>query len=885
MKISIPVLLLTFRIILIEAYASNVVPDKLHDEFHKISASRLNHLKEDIPANLYLSMLFLVNNCSTTGPPATKTISQQMIFEETICGSAEMLNWCDENPERHVVLVTSNEKLKNKVFAQFQCVSGNSVTPKRQLPLHLIVDCAAVLLICQLPLETGKQSKSPASDPTKKTPMKTPNAKTPGLFSSKRTKKPSTGGGGELNSKKSRTKLTSGTTDKKASTALTSTKGKKKDPSNRRKVKVAPMKCFANGESVDGVQQYKVSNQIRKSTKPLDIDVYVVKEVEQNEDLRMKVARQDLKILKVTVEASLLRKLEKLPGEKCFVSMAEYGSIAKDKIEFLIVSPFGSTLYEVMKKVTNGPLSLDCAFSVGHQMLKAICDLHSLGYIHRNIRPSAFNVGLGSEETTVFLQDFRAVRKFEEQKKHVTARSSVKMFGTNRFSSRACQNQKDQGRKDDLESFLYTLFYLMDHDSLAWKKDSSNSITLKEAFMTSEGKDQFTRAPRSLETILSLVAGMEFSSVPDYEAFKNCLDRIQTGQNYNKKACDWSGKTGLEEIVGDTDRSVECRVTGERDAIVKSVHKSKKPNRKKLHPGDKILAVGATSAWKVINLLGSGGFGDVYKVHRDNQPETKCYALKTESEEGEKRYLRLKIEVTVMMKTAEKKKKGKFKNFIEFVDRGKCEALKCKFVVMGLVGPSLEDIRRKYILRTFTKSTAFYVAIETVTAIRDLHSLGYLHRDIKPANYAVGIGSDEATVYMLDFGIAKLYVNENGDHKVKRKKVKFLGTLRYACRACMTQMEQGRKDDLETWLYMVADLLDERRGMPWRKHAELKTILKLKDEFFKELYSDILKTCASDVGAKLNGKWDWIGQLKKKAFESESDSEKSDKKGSGDDDE
>ncbi|PIC47464.1 hypothetical protein B9Z55_006813 [Caenorhabditis nigoni] len=763
--------------------------------------------------------------------------------------------------------------------------------------------------------ETGKQSKSPASDPTKKTPMKTPNAKTPGLFSSKRTKKPSTGGGGELDAKKSRTKLTSGTTDKKASTALTSTKGKKKDPSNRRKVKVAPMKCFANGESVDGVQQYKVSNQIRKSTKPLDIDVYVVKEVEQGEDLRMKVARQDLQILKV--EASLLRKLEKLPGDKCFVSMAEYGSIAKDKIEFLIVSPFGSTLYEVMKKVTNGPLSLDCAFSVGHQMLKAIRDLHSLGYIHRNIRPSAFNVGLGSEETMVFLQDFRAVRKFEEQKKHVTARTSVKMFGTNRFSSRACQNQKDQGRKDDLESFLYTLFYLMDHDSLAWKKDSSNSITLKEAFMTAEGKDQFTRAPRSLESLLSLVAGMEFSSVPDYDAFKNCLDNIQTGQNYNKKACDWAGKTGLEEIVGDTDRSVECRVTGERDAIVKSVHKSKKPNRKKLHPGDKILAVGATSAWKVINLLGSGGFGDVYKVHRDNQPETKCYALKTESEEGEKRYLRLKIEVTVMMKTAEKKKKGGFKNFIEFVDRGKCEALKCKFVVMGLVGPSLEDIRRKYILRTFTKSTAFYVAIETVTAIRDLHSLGYLHRDIKPANYAVGIGSDESTVYMLDFGIAKLYVNENGDHKVKRKKVKFLGTLRYACRACMTQMEQGRKDDLETWLYMVADLLDERRGMPWRKHAEPKTILKLKDEFFKEFdaqpfnkilkrfkglfdYIDkmqyettpdyeyiltFLKTCASDVGAKLNGKWDWIGQLKKKAFESESDSEKSDKKGSGDDDE
>lgn len=104
----------------------------------------------------------------------------------------------------------------------------------------------------------------------------------------------------------------------------------------------------------------------------------------------------------------------------------------------------------------------------------------------------------------------------------------------------------------------------------------------------------------------------------------------------------------------------------------------KKATRKKLAAGDIILSQGATSGWKVVNLLGSGGFGDVYKVHKENQPPTKCYALKTESEDGEKRYLRLKVEVTVMMKTAEKKKEGKFEHFIEFVDRGKCEELKCK---------------------------------------------------------------------------------------------------------------------------------------------------------------------------------------------------------------
>uniref|UniRef100_A0A1I7UDM8 Kinesin motor domain-containing protein n=1 Tax=Caenorhabditis tropicalis TaxID=1561998 RepID=A0A1I7UDM8_9PELO len=59
------------------------------------------------------------------------------------------------------------------------------------------------------------------------------------------------------------------------------------------------MKCFANGELIDGVNQYRVSNQIRKSAKnPLDVDIYVVKDVDQGDEYRMKIARQDTQILK-----------------------------------------------------------------------------------------------------------------------------------------------------------------------------------------------------------------------------------------------------------------------------------------------------------------------------------------------------------------------------------------------------------------------------------------------------------------------------------------------------------------------------------------------------------------------------------------------------------
>ena len=120
--------------------------------------------------------------------------------------------------------------------------------------------------------------------------------------------------------------------------------------------------------------------------------------------------------------------------------------------------------------------------------------------------------------------------------------------------------------------------------------------------------------------------------------------------------------------------------------------------------------------WKVVTLLGSGGFGDVYKVY-DEKNKSKQYALKTESEDGKKTMLRLKVEVRIMMAitAARKANHGNGnKHFVEFADRGKSDDLSCKFVVMSLVGPSLDDCRRKYGVCLNDRSTPYNIAIQSL---------------------------------------------------------------------------------------------------------------------------------------------------------------------------
>ncbi|KAE9421437.1 hypothetical protein Angca_002248, partial [Angiostrongylus cantonensis] len=257
------------------------------------------------------------------------------------------------------------------------------------------------------------------------------------------------------------------------------------------------------------------------------------------------------------------------------------------------------------------------------------------------------------------------------------------------------------------------------------------------------------------------------------------------------------------------------------------------------------------SRWGVIKLLGSGGFGDVYKVAKVNNPDKTEYAMKTEMVVGNRQMLRLKIEVMVLMKCHAQTDPERKGHFVAFVDRGKtdkfkAESLFLQFLVMGLVGPSLEDIRRKDLLKNYSKATAMTCCIQTLTALRDLHGIGYIHRDIKPQNYAIGLGEKESTIYMLDFGIARKYtVGDTKVVKVPRVKVHFLGTLRFASRACHRQIEQGCKDDLECWLYMCFDLFDDTNGLTW-KRCDRSEILGMKEKFFKLQYSSCYKIVPDD---------------------------------------
>jgi serine/threonine protein kinase len=135
-------------------------------------------------------------------------------------------------------------------------------------------------------------------------------------------------------------------------------------------------------------------------------------------------------------------------------------------------------------------------------------------------------------------------------------------------------------------------------------------------------------------------------------------------------------------------------------------------------------------------------------------------------------------------------------------------------LVMERLGPSLDDLFN-YCGKRFTIKTVSMIAIQLLTRMETLHSHQFVHRDVKPENFLIGSGKNQSTVYMIDMGLSKRYVNiKNGKHNpVKCDPRRLIGTVRYLSNNTVQGYEHSRRDDLESIGIMCIYFL--KGNLPW----------------------------------------------------------------------
>lgn len=134
-----------------------------------------------------------------------------------------------------------------------------------------------------------------------------------------------------------------------------------------------------------------------------------------------------------------------------------------------------------------------------------------------------------------------------------------------------------------------------------------------------------------------------------------------------------------------------------------------------------------------------------------------------------------------------------------------------RVAVMDLLDKSLED-RIMDAPAGFSLKTVLMIADQMLRRIELLHRSGYIHRDIKPDNFAPGLNN--SLLYLIDFGIAKRYIDSRGNHIPFRERCPSAGTMRYISVNGHLGIEQSRRDDMESIAYVLLYLL--RGRLPWQ---------------------------------------------------------------------
>lgn len=153
-------------------------------------------------------------------------------------------------------------------------------------------------------------------------------------------------------------------------------------------------------------------------------------------------------------------------------------------------------------------------------------------------------------------------------------------------------------------------------------------------------------------------------------------------------------------------------------------------------------------------------------------------------------------------------------------------------MVLDLLGPSLEELSQLCKGKISLKSVLM-LSGQLITRLEDIHSKNFLHRDVKPNNFLIGTGQNASTVFAIDFGLAKKYIDRNTNlHIPYREGKKLTGTARYASIYTHLGCEQSRRDDFECLGYLIVYLL--KGFLPWEglsgqnKEEKYKKILEKK---------------------------------------------------------
>ena len=225
-------------------------------------------------------------------------------------------------------------------------------------------------------------------------------------------------------------------------------------------------------------------------------------------------------------------------------------------------------------------------------------------------------------------------------------------------------------------------------------------------------------------------------------------------------------------------------------------------------------------------MLGSGSFGDVYVCENKQGDKFAAKLEKRRQKDGKRR--RGPSQLDYERRVYEHLRGGKGIPHVEsfFVDGD------YNVMVMQRLGKTVQDVLQAR--GTLSRRMVVALAVNLVEILKFIHDKGVVHRDLKPQNVCLGLDAKKADLFLIDFGLSKIFRDPQSGHlPFTDTKPGLTGTPRFVSIGTHLGMEQSRRDDLESLVYILAYL--QRGKLPWQgvrgnKKEKYRKIMRLKQK-------------------------------------------------------
>lgn len=209
-------------------------------------------------------------------------------------------------------------------------------------------------------------------------------------------------------------------------------------------------------------------------------------------------------------EAKIYQYLGKQEGFPC---LKWYGT--DEKYNYIVLDLLDISLSKMISRM--GCLNIDMACALGLQMLKRIKLLHDKEMLHRDLKPENFMTGMNENSNKIYLIDLSFCKRYIHNNKHIEEKHINNLIGTPNYISVNVHNKTEPSRRDDLESFVYILIFLI-VGKIPWEDCSIGDI-----YKFKNRLVDMPWVPFCIRKILMYVRTLKFKDDPDYMYIEGVL--------------------------------------------------------------------------------------------------------------------------------------------------------------------------------------------------------------------------------------------------------------------------------------------------------------------------------------------------------------------------